>query len=143
MVIAVLMAAGFVGIFWFLVRSKRLTDAPRDDTGLNNMFLMMQNQINEVTRTLDSRLNESNKVLQSQFGTSTRVMQDVADKNAKIVQEVTEKLVKLDETNRQVVSFADQLKNLQDILKNPKQRGIVGEYYLQTVLENVLPPGTF
>jgi DNA recombination protein RmuC len=56
---------------------------------------------------------------------------------------VTEKLVKLDETNRQVVNFADQLQNLQDILKNPKQRGILGEYYLETVLKNVLPPGAF
>ncbi|HYF12945.1 MAG TPA: DNA recombination protein RmuC, partial [Candidatus Paceibacterota bacterium] len=38
---------------------------------------------------------------------------------------------------------ADQLQNLQDILKNPKQRGILGEYYLETVLKNVLPPGSF
>ena len=143
MVIAALIIAGFAGIFWFLMRARRMAEVPRDDTGLNNMFLMMQSQINEVTRTLDTRLSESNKVLQSQFGTSTRVMQDVADKNAKIVQEVTEKLVKLDETNRQVVSFADQLKNLQDILKNPKQRGILGEYYLETVLKNVLPPGSY
>jgi len=56
---------------------------------------------------------------------------------------VRERLAKLDETNRQVVSFADQLKNLQDILKNPKQRGILGEYYLETVLKNVLPPGSY
>ncbi|HPW34567.1 MAG TPA: DNA recombination protein RmuC, partial [Candidatus Paceibacterota bacterium] len=44
---------------------------------------------------------------------------------------------------KQVINFADQLKNLQDILKNPKQRGILGEYYLETVLKNVLPPGVF
>jgi DNA recombination protein RmuC len=42
-----------------------------------------------------------------------------------------------------VVSFADQLQNLQDILKNPKQRGILGEYYLETLLKNVLPPGQY
>ena len=47
---------------------------------------------------------------------------------------------KLDETNRQVVSFADQLQSLQDILKNPKHRGILGEYYLETLLQNVLAP---
>jgi DNA recombination protein RmuC len=61
----------------------------------------------------------------------------------KIIQDITERLVKLDETNRQVVGFADQLKNLQDILKNPKQRGVLGEYYLETVLQNVLPPKSF
>ena len=63
--------------------------------------------------------------------------------SAKIIRNVTERLTKLDETNRQVVNFADQLKNLQDILKNPKQRGILGEYYLETVLKNVLPPGSY
>ena len=35
------------------------------------------------------------------------------------------------------------LQNLQDILKNPKQRGILGEYYLETILKNVLPPGSY
>ncbi|MEK7576361.1 MAG: DNA recombination protein RmuC, partial [Patescibacteria group bacterium] len=52
-------------------------------------------------------------------------------------------LTKLDETNRQVIDFTDQLQSLQDILKNPKQRGILGEYYLETLLKNVLPPGSF
>ena len=56
---------------------------------------------------------------------------------------MTEKLTRLDETNKQVISFADQLQSLQDILKNPKQRGILGEYYLETVLKNVLPPGSY
>lgn len=63
--------------------------------------------------------------------------------SAQLVREVTAGLTKLDETNRQVVSFADQLQHLQDILKNPKQRGVLGEYYLETVLKNVLPPGRF
>ena len=140
-IIIILVIAGFGGLFWILNRKRADPAATVQEQA--NLFLMMQNQINELTRTLDTRLAESNKVLQSQFGTSTRVIQDVADKSARIVQEVTEKLVKLDETNRQVMGFADQLRNLQDILKNPKQRGILGEYYLETVLKNVLPPGSY
>jgi DNA recombination protein RmuC len=61
----------------------------------------------------------------------------------KLIKDVTTGLTKLEESNKQVVSFADQLQNLQDILKNPKQRGILGEYYLETVLQNVMPPGSF
>src|SRR3989338_1895344 len=138
-VLAAVVIAGFGALFYLMLR-KKPQEEPQEQA---NLFLMMQNQINELTRTLDTRLAESNKVMQSQFGTSTRVIQDVADKSARIVQEVTEKLVKLDETNRQVMSFADQLRNLQDILKNPKQRGILGEYYLETVLKNVLPHGSY
>jgi len=95
-------------------------------------LIMLQQQMNHISQVLDSKLSESTKAIQSQFGQSTKIIQDV-----------TEKLTRLDETNKQVVSFADQLRNLQDILKNPKQRGVLGEYYLETVLKNVLPPGSY
>ena len=95
-------------------------------------FLLLQNQINEIARMMDVRLGESTRVMQSSFAESSRIIRDV-----------TERLTKLDETNRQVINFTDQLQSLQDILKNPKQRGILGEYYLETLLKNVLPPGSF
>ena len=98
--------------------------------------MLLQQQLQELTRTLDKKLSDSNKQmndsLKTQMGESNR-----------IVKEVTQGLTKLDETNKQVVSFADQLQNLQDILKNPKQRGVLGEYYLETVLKNVLPVGSY
>jgi len=56
---------------------------------------------------------------------------------------VTERLTRLDETNKQVISFADQLQSLENILKNPKQRGVLGEYYLETLLKNTMPPGSY
>lgn len=100
--------------------------------GGDKAVLMLQEQLKEIRSTLDSKLGESTRVIQEQFGQS-----------AKIIRDVTEKLTKLDETNKQVVNFADQLQNLQDVLQNPKQRGVLGEYYLETVLKNVLPPGRF
>lgn len=63
--------------------------------------------------------------------------------SGKLIADVTQRLVKLDETNRRVVDVADELKLLQNVLQNPKQRGVLGEYYLQTVLMNVLPPERF
>lgn len=102
----------------------------------DHSMLMMQEQLKEIRSTLDSKLSESAKntseTIHRQFGES-----------AKIIRDVTERLVKLDETNKQVVNFADQLQSLQDILKNPKQRGVLGEYYLETLLKNVLPPGNY
>ena len=63
--------------------------------------------------------------------------------SSQLITDVTERLTKLDETNRRVVDVADELKLLQNVLQNPKQRGVLGEYYLQTVLMNVLPPARF
>src|SRR3989344_5943033 len=70
--------------------------------------------------------------MQQQFGESTR-----------IIKEITQELVRVGEGQKQVMTVTEQLQNLQDILKNPKQRGVLGEYYLQAVLENVLPPGSY
>lgn len=103
-----------------------------DDKGL----LMLQQQLQELTRTMDTKLTESSKNLHDS-------VQHQFKESAGIIRDVTEKLTKLDETNRQVVSFADQLQNLQDVLKNPKQRGILGEYFLETLLKNVLPTGSY
>jgi DNA recombination protein RmuC len=63
--------------------------------------------------------------------------------SSKIISEVSTRLAKLDETNKRVVDVADELKMLQNVLQNPKQRGGLGEYYLDTVLGNVLPPGGY
>ena len=116
------------GVFAYFLRPKQETN----DTGLK---LILQ-QINELNRVVDTKIGEStrsmNESVRHQLGES-----------ANLIREVTQGLTKLDETNRQVVSFADQLQNLQDILKNPKQRGILGEYYLETLLKNVLAPSQY
>jgi DNA recombination protein RmuC len=70
-------------------------------------------------------------------------MQDMSKMVNENIRDIIKGVTKLDETNRQVISFADQLQSLQDILKNPKQRGVLGEYYLETLLKNVLPPGSY
>ncbi len=134
--ILVVIIAGFAGLFFMM---RRREEKPKDDQSL----LMLQNQLNEITRSLDQRLGESTKVMQSQYGEMSKVMQGQYGETAKLTRDVTEKLVKLEETNRQVVNVTDQLKKLQDVLNNPKQRGILGEYYLETVLKNVLPPGSY
>ena len=104
----------------------------KDDTGLN----LILTQINELSRTVDSKIGESHK----QVNESLKFH---SSESNKIIRDVTERLTRLDETNKQVISFADQLQSLENILKNPKQRGILGEYYLETVLKNVLPPGSY
>jgi DNA recombination protein RmuC len=113
----------------------KLTKKPEKEEGGEGLNLLLT-QLNELSRTMDQKMSESTRIMNEsvrvQFGES-----------AKLIREVTQGLTKLDETNRQVVSFADQLQSLQDILKNPKQRGVLGEYYLETLLKNVLPPGSF
>ncbi|HPB60680.1 MAG TPA: DNA recombination protein RmuC, partial [Candidatus Paceibacterota bacterium] len=136
-VLGLILGAGGVFLAWLLFGRRGLKD---DQNGANNAsaesLLLLQNQLNTLIKTVDDKLGESARHMQNSIQTQF-------SESSKIIRDVTERLTKLDETNRQVVGFADQLQSLQDILKNPKQRGILGEYYLETLLKNVMPPGSY
>jgi len=127
-IIIAVLVGGIIAYFIFGKKEKK----PENDTGLN----LILTQLNELSRTVDNKLGESHKQVQES-------LKFHSSQSNEIIRDVTERLTRLDETNKQVISFADQLQSLQDILKNPKQRGILGEYYLETVLKNVLPPGSY
>ena len=82
-------------------------------------------------------------MLQDQIGEIRSSIQSQSGQNIKIIQDVMEKLSKLDKTNQKIVDFGGQLQDLQNILRNPKHRGILGEYCLEMVLKNVLPPNIY
>ena len=117
-----------IGLFFYI------KETPNKDN--DNSTHLLLTQINELSRTIDGKLGESQKEM-------TQSMRHQSTETSRIIADITEKITRLDETNKQVVSFADQLQSLQDILKNPKQRGILGEYYLETLLKNVLPTGRY
>lgn len=73
----------------------------------------------------------------------TKIIEKQIGQSNKVIESVTEKLTKLEDTNKQVVGFAEQLQSLENILKNPKQRGILGEYYLEELLKNVFSPNQY
>lgn len=137
---------------------QKISKNNKPDQSSDKAMSLLQNQINALTQLqnekldrvvseVNTRLTENNKSLNltisQQFTESQKSLRESSSAAAKIIQEVTEKLTKLDETNKQVVGFAEQLQSLENILKNPKQRGILGEYFLETVLKNVLPPGSY
>ena len=134
-----------VGIVLVVVITFLLFNTLKSSNSLptENSFLLIQNQLNNLSTTLDTRLAQSERQVNESVNNVHQSMRSQLSESYKIVTELTEKLTRLDETNRQVVSFADQLQSLQDILKNPKQRGILGEYNLETLLKNVLPPGSY
>lgn len=104
---------------------------------------LIKSDLLEINRSLESmkervsdRLDQNNYKMQES-------MQKQLAQSAKIISDVSHRLTKLDETNARVIDVASDLKTLQNILQNPKQRGVFGEFYLQSLLENVLPPKQF
>ena len=92
---------------------------------------------------IDQKLSGINKEINDFHKSSKTDMQkQFADSN-KVITEVTKELEKIKGTNEQVLSFANQMKTLEKILGNQKQRGILGEIQLENLLANVLPPELF
>lgn len=144
-ILIVVAVALFINLFfiWKLLQKSNQPVAKNDDIAFKLMF----EQLNELNRTVDGKMSDLSRTVDMKITESGKMMNDSVrmqfTESATLIKNVTQGLTKLDETNRQVVSFADQLQSLQDILKNPKQRGVLGEYYLETLLKNVLPPGSF
>lgn len=137
--IAVLVA-GFTLVLWVL--NTKLNHRPQDGTAQ-----MVKQDVVELSRTVDALRESLQQTVGDRLDKNQAMMRDTLTKqlgeSAKLIAEVTTRLTKLDETNRQVKDVADDLRMLQNILQNPKQRGVLGEYFLQTVLDNVLPPDRF
>ncbi len=146
LVVLALVANGILAVAFFR-RKRGQEEGQGTAEGLKLLLDQMNANMHELGRTVDRKVGDLTKTVDTKIHESSRNMQDSMraqlGESAKLIKEVTQGLTKLDETNRQVVSFADQLNNLQDILKNPKHRGILGEYYLETLLKNVLAPGQY
>lgn len=126
-IIGILMLLLLLYIGFFKKQEKK-----EDETGLK---LILQ-QLNEMSRTVDHKIGESSKLMQHSVTSQLSESQ-------KLIRDITQELTRVSEGQKQVAGFADQLQSLQDILKNPKQRGVLGEYYLETLLKNVMPPGSY
>ena len=140
-VLAVLLLLGNGFVVFQLLKPK---EAPKPNT---EGMLMLQTQLQDLTKTMDARMGQTaDKMYESMKDQSQQSQQLIQDINRQVnaqLREVVEKTTAVGESSKQVFAVADQLRELQNILKNPKQRGILGEYYLETVLQNVLPPESF
>ena len=132
MELALILSALFVVqivAFWFFFGRPKKTEQ-------GNEGVMIMQRMEALERSLDSRMAESSRqvheTMRSQLGESSR-----------LIREITEEITSVKEIGRQTGEFARELQSLSDVLKNPKQRGVLGEYYLETVLRNVRPPGMY
>lgn len=124
-------------IIWLFAKRR---EGNKED-GQSNMLL--QNQLQELTRVMDSKFGESTKQMSEsmrhQFGQSQKLVQDVNEQMVKHLTDVSKGMAEAKESNKQVFTIAEQLQNLEKVLKHQKQRGNLGEASLELILSNILP----
>ncbi len=132
-----------VGIICLLVYIFFFKKEERREDMASNGLLMLQQQVAELTRTMNERMGESNKVMQegarAQFRESRELIQEINKEVNEQLRNVVKGVTEVSESSKQVFTIADQLQNLEKILTHQKQRGNLGEASLQLALENMLP----
>ena len=121
-----------MGLIVYLLIHKKNDNSAEMASLLKQDLQGLQHIISQSQSSMNERIDKNSIAMQE-------TVQRQMSESSRLITDVTERLAKLDETNKRVVDVADELKTLQNVLQNPKQRGVLGEYYLQTVLDNVLP----
>lgn len=147
--ILVLLIALAAGLFFVY---KKLNDAasPIDDAAQKMMLEIVENLRKEVASSgtqnrqeMQARLDQMTSLLQKSHLHQTETISTHFRETGKIIEDITRKLTQVEGTNKQILNFSEKLQSLENILKNPKQRGILGEYFLETLLAHVLQPGQY
>ncbi len=131
-VVLIVVVVGFGAVLYMLNQRLKEIKSTSAVELLKSDVTELSRGINILQQTVGNKIDQNNATMQNS-------MQKQLSESAKLVADVTQRLAKLDETNRRVVDVADELKTLQNVLQNPKQRGVFGEYYLESVLDNILP----
>lgn len=92
---------------------------------------------------LNKELKEIRKEMTATRERTMESMSKQLEAGNKIIREVTSQLEKVHADNEHVKDVKLQLNKLTDVLANPKQRGVLGEYFLETLLKNVFQPNQY
>lgn len=140
LVVLLLIVLGFLFMVW------KKIGAPRNAVG-DQSLIMLQQQMQELSRMLDDRVrsmtSEMRESMTSQLTASQRLIRDTNETMVKHLTDVTRGVTEANAASKQVFTIAEQLQNLEKVLKNQKQRGNLGEMALELVLSNILPPSAY
>ena len=132
---ALVIIALFFAVLWLLKERKE------PDTGI------FERELRELREAVNTGFRENsnmvNEQMRSQFQSSKQQLQQQLESSKKQVEDITREITQMKEIGRGVLSITDQLQSLEKTLKNPQRRGAVGEYVLEQVIANVLPPETY
>jgi DNA recombination protein RmuC len=129
--------------------SERIQDLQRDQKE-NPALSLMQQQIGQLTGQVDQRLRGLSDQFLKTTGTIDQQIQGMSaqfrDTTGHIgdnLSNVSSHLTKVEEVTKQVLEKSKDIAALEDLLRAPKFRGGLGEFFLGDLLAQILPPAHF
>ncbi len=121
-----------------------LRQLPKQDT---QGLMLLQNQLQDLSRAMEVKLGEGTsrmfEGMRTQSEQAERLMSTISKQMSEQLLEVTKEQTKTNEATTRFMTIAEQLANLEKVLKHQKQRGNLGEASLELILSNILPPGSY
>lgn len=130
-------------IIALLLRTMRESHGNERLNVVSQQIIDMSTSHERLRTSMEHNLERMHQAGQNQFREARAVISEITQKSDRLIDHVNRRLGDLDKTNQRIVDFTEQLQDLQNILRNPKQRGVLGEFILEHVLANVLPPETY
>lgn len=144
-VVIVVLLVVLIGLVAFVLLRKPA--APEQDT---QSLVLLQNQLQQLSQSLEHKLGQGTDRMfesirlhsdqsQKTIGNIQQQIDAITNRVSNQLMEVVKGVSETKESTKQVFTIAEQLQNLEKVLKNQKQRGNLGEASLELILSNVLP----
>ncbi len=129
LILAAIILIQIIGLIILWLQGKKQKDALVFD----KRFELLQGEVGNLSRVLDNRIDQST----SRMNESVRTQ---LESSQSLIRDITRRIAEVQESNKQVFGFGEELKNLQKVLTHQKQRGALGERGLEIILQNILGP---
>jgi len=136
-VIVVLVLLAMAGLLLWLIRDLA---GQREETVRQSAAVGLLQQQLEAVRASQEKTSQA---LESGLKTGQENLGRYLQTSQQTLNQLHEQLGRLRESGQQMLQLGADVRRLQDILKNPKLRGQMGERSLENLLADVLPQGTF
>jgi len=121
---------------WVLMQQQMEQLRGHVSDGLNKNISLLTEQFRAINEQVGHQLQLVNQQLQHSSGQIGQRL----DTAGQVIGEVREKLGELSKTSEQIHEVGKNIATLQEILRPPKLRGGLGEQFLGELLSQILPP---
>lgn len=105
-----------------------------------NLALQRQQELfNETQKNMSNQLNDIMKIVNDNMTNSQKNMNSQMNNTEKLYGEIQKKMGNLESSTQNINHIAKDISSLQNILKSPKLRGNIGEFFLENLLKQIFP----
>ncbi|MBD3238543.1 MAG: DNA recombination protein RmuC [Candidatus Moranbacteria bacterium] len=150
-IIIILIVFGFAVIIYLVNRKfeelKQEQDKKNQDKLIMPLLSDLRQEVHKFSgqsrNEIQNRLDRISDLLSKGIDNSTQTIEKQFKESRNLIDQTARKIERFEQTNKKIADFAGQMQSLENILRNPKQRGVLGEYYLESMLKNVFEPDRY